>query len=115
MLPVASPSFHVRGLRIRVTNFMASRPTLLNRSILAQSLFLMVTGLYFLSELIVMDSFYFLVGPQRWISLHHNVTRVLISSIFVMCMRLKLNAPLPLFNISRTSHSRCFRWERTDV
>ena len=49
----------------------------------------MVRGLYFLSELIVMDSFYFLVGPHSWISVHHSVTRVLISSIFLMCMRLE--------------------------
>ena len=36
-----------------------------------------------------MDSFYFLVGPDRWISVHHNFTRVLISSIFLTCMWLE--------------------------
>ena len=30
-----------------------------------------------------MDSFYFLVGPHSWISVHHSVTRVLISSILL--------------------------------
>ena len=36
-----------------------------------------------------MDSFYFLLGPHKWISVHHNVTRILILSIFLMSMRLE--------------------------
>ena len=56
---------------------------------MTMTLFLMVTGLYFLSELIVMDSFYFLIGPHRWISVHHNVTLIFILSTFLICMRLE--------------------------
>ena len=44
---------------VLVTNSMASQPTLLTVEFWPNALFLMVRGLYFLSELIFIDLFYF--------------------------------------------------------